>query len=36
MKLRHKSPIFSNLTREEIDKQEEEANELAEKWLSQS
>ena len=33
-KLNHKSPIFSNLTEEEAKKQEEEADELAQKWLS--
>lgn len=33
-KLRHKSPIFSNLTHEETQRQEKEADELAKKWLS--
>ena len=33
-KLNHKSPVFSNLTKEEIEKGEQEADELAKKWLS--
>jgi len=33
-KLNHKSPIFSNLTTEETQKQEAEADELAKRWLS--
>ena len=36
MKLRHKSPIFNDLTQKETERQEKEANELAQKWLSQS
>mgnify|MGYP001084517937 CR=1 FL=1 len=34
LKLEHRSPIFSYLTEEETQKQEEEADELAKKWLS--
>ena len=33
-KLENKNPIFSNLTGKETQKQEDEADELAKKWLS--
>jgi Zn-dependent peptidase ImmA (M78 family) len=33
-RLKHKSPILSNLTREETKRQEDEANRLANKWIS--
>ena len=32
-KLGHRSPIFSNLSREETENQERQADQLAEKWL---
>jgi len=34
VKLRHRSPIFSDLSQEETDAQETDANDLARKWLS--